>query len=44
MSVYSEDISLFMKICATRVQYALFLWKTEVDCIVEEESDAFYKD
>lgn len=41
MSVHSEDILLFMKNCATHVQDALFLRKIEVDCIIEEDSDAF---
>lgn len=43
MSVHGEDILLFMKNCATHVQDALFLRKIEVDCIIEEESDAFCK-
>jgi len=36
MSVHGEDISLFMKNCATHQQDALFLRKIEVDCIIEE--------
>jgi len=43
MSEHGEDL-LFMKICATRLQDALFLRKAEIDCIIEEESDAFCKD
>jgi len=44
MSVHSEDVLLSMKNCATCLQDALFLRKIEVDCIIEEESDAFCKD
>lgn len=44
MSVQGEDIFLFMKNGAALLQDALFLRKIEVDCIIEEESDAFCKD
>jgi hypothetical protein len=44
MSVHGEDMLLFMKNCAIHLQDALFLRKVEVDCIIEEECDAFCKD